>query len=159
MGRPAVPGRQRVDACGLNGAIEWSAPVLAAAILAADGVSLLLVGSGALWLHGEPVSVGDADVVIEPAGQNLRRLGEALARLALRPEAIPRAAVFPQLHLLSVVTAYGRVDCLLERGRLDWDRLLRSSACIRVADASVRVAARADAWALRRRFKGVSAGG
>ena len=32
--------------------------VLAAAVLAAEQVSGLLVGSAALWLHGEPVSVG-----------------------------------------------------------------------------------------------------
>jgi hypothetical protein len=45
----------------------YPVPVLAAAILAAEGVSFLLVGSAALWLHGEPIPVADADVVIEPA--------------------------------------------------------------------------------------------
>jgi hypothetical protein len=40
--------------------------VLAAAVLAAEGVSSLLVGSAALWLRGEVIDVGDADVVIEP---------------------------------------------------------------------------------------------
>lgn len=153
MDRPAVLGRQRMHVSGLNGAGGCPVPVLAAAILAAEGVSLLLVGSAALWLHGEPISVADADVVIEPAEQNLRRLGEALAWLALRPRAIPRAADFPLLHVLSVMTCYGRVDCLLERGRLDWERLRRSSVSIPVADASVVVAARADAWALRHQFK------
>jgi hypothetical protein len=33
----------------------YPVPVLAAAILAAEGVSFLLVGSAALWLHGEPL--------------------------------------------------------------------------------------------------------
>ena len=47
----------------------YPAPVLAAAILAAEGVSFLLVGSAALWLHGEAISVADADLVIEPAGR------------------------------------------------------------------------------------------
>jgi hypothetical protein len=55
--------------------------------------------------------------------------------------------------LLPVTTSYGRVDCLLERGRLDWDRLRRSAVRIPVADGSVLVAARTDVWALRRRFK------
>jgi hypothetical protein len=60
---------------------------------------------------------------------------------------------FPLLHLVSVSTSYGRVDCLLERGRLGWGRLRQSAVSIPVADAGVLVAARADAWALRRQFK------
>ena len=44
----------------------FPAVVLAAAVLAAEQVSGVLVGSAALWLRGEPVSVGDVDVVIEP---------------------------------------------------------------------------------------------
>jgi hypothetical protein len=106
-----------------------------------------------LWLHGQPIPVADADVVIEPGGQNLRRLGEALAQLALRHRAIPRVRDFPLLHLVSVTTSYGRVDCLLERGRIDWERLRQSAVRIPVADAGVLVAAWADAQALRRQFK------
>jgi hypothetical protein len=132
---------------------NYPVPVLAAAVLAAEGVSLLLVGSAALWLHGQPIPVADADVVIKPGGQNLRRLGEALAQLALRPRAIPRVRDFPLLHLVSVTTSYGRVDCLLERGRVDWERLRQCAVRIPVADAGVLVAARADARALRRQFK------
>jgi len=128
-------------------------PVLAAAVLAAEGVSFVLVGSAALWLHGEPVSVGDADVVPEPGERNLHRLREALTDMALRPRAVPPLRRFPLLHAASVATSYGRIDCLLERGRVDWERLRRPSVVIPVADAAVVVAARADAWALRRRFK------
>jgi hypothetical protein len=132
---------------------NYPLPVLASAVLAAEGVSFLLIGSAALWLHGQPIPVADADVVIEPGGQNLRRLGEALAQLALRPRAIPRVRDFPLLHLVSVTTSYGGVDCLLERGRIDWERLCQRAVRIPVADASVLVAARADAWALRHQFK------
>ena len=60
--------------------------VLAAAVLAAEQVSGVLVGSAALWLRAEPVSVGDVDVVIEPGEANLRRLHEALSDLAVRPD-------------------------------------------------------------------------
>lgn len=133
---------------------RYPAPVLAAAVLAAEGVSSLLVGSAALWLHGGTVAVGDADVVIEPGEQSLHRLGEVLARMAIRPRVLPRVRDLPLLHLVSVTTCYGRIDCLLERGRLDRHRLRRSSAMIMVADAGVVVAARADARALRRQFKG-----
>jgi hypothetical protein len=132
---------------------SYPVPVLAAAVLAAQGVSFLLAGSAALWLHGEPIAVGDADVVIEPGEQNLRRLGEALAGMALRARAVPPVRDFPLLDVAGVTTSYGRIDCLLERGRLDWERLRQSSVMIPVADAGVLVAARADAWALRRQFK------
>lgn len=64
--------------------------VLAAAVLTAEGVSLLLVGSAALWLRGEPVNVGDVDAVVEPGMDNLRRLHSALAGLALRPRNVPQ---------------------------------------------------------------------
>jgi hypothetical protein len=128
--------------------------VLAAGILAAEDVSFLLVGSAALWLYGEPIPVRDADVVIEPAEENLHRLGVALAQFALRPQEVPRVRVLPWLDVLSVVTSYGMVDCLLERGRLEWQRLRRSATRIPVADVNVPVAAQADVRALRRRFKG-----
>lgn len=132
---------------------KFPLPVLAAAVLAAEGVSFLLVGSAALWLHGEPVTVADADLVVEPAEQNLRRLSEALAQLAVRPRALPRVRDLPLLDLVSVTTSFGQVDCLLERGRVDWARLRSSAARIPVAEAGVLTASRADAWALRRRFK------
>jgi len=131
----------------------YPAPVLAAAVLAAQQVSFLLVGSAALWLHGEPVTVADADAVIDPGRHNLDVLAAALAGMALRPRTIPPVWDFPLLPLVQVDTCYGRIDCLLERGRLDWDRLRVSSARVPVADVSVRVAARADTSALRRRFK------
>ena len=126
--------------------------MLAAGILAAEGVSFLLVGSAALWLHGEPIPVGDADVVIEPAEENLHRLGDALAEFALRPQ-VPKVRALPWLNVLRVVTSYGIVDCLLERGRLDWQKLCQSAVRIPVTDVDVPVAAQADVWALRRRFK------
>jgi hypothetical protein len=138
---------------------HYPAPVLAAAVLAAEGVSFVLVGSAALWLHGQPVPVGDADVVIEPGAQNLLRLGQALDWLALQPRAVPPVRAFPVLPLASVTTSYGRIDCLLERGRIDWERLRQPAVRIPVADAGVLVAARAEILALRRRFKGVSADG
>ncbi len=133
--------------------VPYPAPVLAAAILAAEGASFVLVGSAALWLHGEQVTAQDADVVIEPGELSMDRLSQAVAELALRPQEIPRARALSRLSVLGVTTAYGRVDCLLERGRLDWERLRRSAARIPVADVSLLVASRADTWGLRRQFK------
>jgi hypothetical protein len=139
---------------GRRGRLDYPAPVLAAGILAAEGVSFLLVGSAALWLHGESISVGDADVVVEPGEENLHRLADALAEFAVRPQEVPRMRALPWLNVLRVLTSYGIVDCLLERGRLDWQKLCQSAVRIPVADVDVTVAAQADVWALRRRFKG-----
>jgi hypothetical protein len=136
----------------LNGS-GHPASVLAAAVLAAEQVSFVLVGSAALWLRGEQVSVGDVDVVIEPVEPNLRRLHEALAGLAVRPETVPAVHRLRELSVATAVTSYGRVDCLLERGRRDWDQLRRGAGYVAVADAAVLVASAGDVWALRRRFK------
>jgi hypothetical protein len=121
--------------------------------LATTGVSFLLVGSAALWLRGESVPVGDADAVIEPGEQNIQRARAALADLALRPHAVPQAARLADLDIVTVMTSYGKIDCLLRRGRVDWNRL-RGAADVRlVAGAEVVVAASSDAWSLRRQFK------
>lgn len=60
---------------------KYPVPVLAAAVLAAEGVSFLLVGSAALWLHGQPIPVADADIVVEPDLRDLGRLSEARPRI------------------------------------------------------------------------------
>jgi hypothetical protein len=127
--------------------------VLAVGVLAAEQVSFLLVGSAALWLRGEPVMVGDVDVAIEPGEPNLRRLHEALRRLAVRPDTIAPVHRLRELSVATAITSYGRMDCMLERGWRDWDRLRQSAGYFAVADAPVLVASAADAWALRRRFK------
>lgn len=127
--------------------------VLAAAVLTVKGVSCLLVGSAALRLHGTLMPVRDVDVVIEPGEQNIHRLHAALAGMVLRRGAVPSAWRMSQLHTVSVATAYGKLDCLLERGRLDWDRLVRSAVFIPVADVPILVAGCEDALDLRRKFK------
>lgn len=127
--------------------------VLAATVLAAEQVSGVLVGSAALWLRGEPVTVGDVDMVIEPEEANLRRLHEALSGLAVRPEAVPAVHRLRDVWVATVSSSYGRVDCLLERGRRDWEQLRAGAGYVAVADARVLVASAADAWALRARFK------
>jgi hypothetical protein len=125
--------------------------VLAAAVLAAEQVSFVLVGSAALWLRGEQVSVGDADVVIEPVEPNLRRLREALAGLAVRPETLPAVHRLRELPVATAVTSYGRVDCLLEQGRRDWHQLHHRAGYVAVADALVLVASADDVQILTAR--------
>lgn len=127
--------------------------VLAAAVLAAERVSGVLVGSAALRLRGEPVSVGDVDVVIEPGEANLRRLHEALTGLAVRPAVVPVVHRLREVPVATIFSSYGRVDCMLERGRCDWESLRQNAGYVAVADVRVRVASAADAWALRKRFR------
>jgi hypothetical protein len=125
--------------------------VLAAAVLRAEGVSFLLVGSAALWLRSEIAAVGDADAVIEPGEHNICRLREALSVIAVGR--LPSVASFLGGSVVPVMTGYGKVDCLMERGRQDWERLRRGAAFLPVADVAVLVASSADAWDLRRRYK------
>ena len=139
---------------GTNGdPAGYPAGVLAAAVLATTGVSFVLVGSAALWLRGESIPVGDADVVIEPGEQNMQRARAALADMALQPHAVPQTARLAMLDIVTIMTSYGKIDCLLRRGQLDWDRLRTNADVILVAGAEVVVAASSDAWKLRRRFK------
>jgi hypothetical protein len=125
--------------------------VLGAAVLAAERVSFVLVGSAALWLRGEIGRAADADAVIEPGEVNIRNLRGALAGIAIGP--VPSAGSLSCGSVVPVVTAYGKVDCLVERGRRDWGRLRRGAGFLLVADVPVLVASSADAWNLRRRFK------
>jgi hypothetical protein len=114
--------------------------VLTAAVLAAEDVSFLLVGSAALWLRGEITAVADTDAVIEPGELNIHRLREALAGMAVGP--VPSADGFLGGSVVLVLTAYGTVDCLLERRRRDWDRLRRRAGLLPAAGVPVLVAAR-----------------
>lgn len=151
------PGAATVSAAGGGGhavagpglPVVW----LAAVVLAAGGVSLLLAGSAGLWLRGEPVTVADGDVVIEPGRENLRRLHTALSGVALRRRDVPAPRRLAALPVVTIATSYGPVGCLLERGRQDWARLRQGAGPVPVADVSVLVASAGEAWALRRRLK------
>jgi hypothetical protein len=91
--------------------------------------------------------------VIEPGEANLRRLHGALAGLAVRPGAIPAVHRLREISIATVFSSYGRVDCMLERGRRDWEWLRPGAGYVPVADVRVLVASAADAWALRARFR------
>lgn len=130
---------------------EFPSAVLAAAVLAAEEVSFVLVGSAALWLRGEISAVADADAVIEPGEASIHRLRGGLAGIAIG--AVPSAGSFSGGSVVPVMTAYGTVDCLLERGRRDWNRLRHGAGLLLVADVPVMVASSADAWNLRRLYK------
>jgi hypothetical protein len=135
------------------GAAGFPVVVFAAAILAAEGVSFILVGSAALWLRGKAVCVGDTDVVIGPGEANLGRLYDSLKTLATHPGALPSPRRLALRSIVPVQTSFGKLDLLLEGGRQDWDWLRPGAAFIDVTDVGVLVASAADCWALRRLYK------
>jgi hypothetical protein len=92
--------------------------MLLAAVLAAEDVSFVLVGSAALYLHGQPIPVTDIDAVPAPGASNLARLYAALAAVVPGGR-VPSVRSLGTADVVSVRTSYGRLDCLLGRGRRD----------------------------------------
>jgi hypothetical protein len=127
---------------------------LLGAVLAAEGISFILVGSAALRLHGVCLKVHDTDVVIEPTGENLRKLDVTLRHLSLGVPTQSYLAALCAREVLTISTTYGKLDLMLETGRRDWRVLSRHAHCFEIAGTQVTVASLADTVALRDRFKG-----
>lgn len=126
--------------------------MLLAAVLAAEDVSFVLIGSAALYLHGQRIRVPDIDAVPAPGAGNLRRLEAGLAAVVPGGR-VPSVRSLSTADVVSVRTSYGRLDCLLGRGRRDWDRLRAGAQPVRVSDTGVMVASAAAVTALRREHK------
>ena len=127
---------------------------LLAAVLAAEGVSFILVGSAALRMHGVCLKVHDTDVVIEPTSENLRKLDFTLRHLSLGVPCQSYLIALRARELFTVPTSYGKLDLMLETGRREWRVLSRHAHCFEVAGTRVTVASLADTLLLRDRFKG-----
>jgi hypothetical protein len=126
--------------------------LLLAAVLAAEDVSFVLVGSAALYLYGYLIPVADIDAVPAPDAGNLARLHAALAVL-VRDGRVPSIRSLGAADVVSVRTSYGGLDCLLGRGRRDWERLREGAQQVRVSDTGVMLASAATVTALRRSHK------
>lgn len=125
-------------------------PVLAAAVLAAGGAGVVVVGSAGLRLHGRDVRVADLDVVPDPTDDGVRRLRQALDGL-VPLDRWPGGRSLPPI--IRTRTSFGPVDVLVERGRAEYARLLARASTIELLGVGVTVASVADIEALRRRFK------
>ena len=113
--------------------------MLLAAVLAAEGVSFVLVGSAALYLHGDRVPVRDIDAVPDPGEANLAALHAALGVLIVRGTGTVTAvaghcgdAVCPHRVWSPGLSA--------RPGRRDWDRLREHAQLFPVSGAAVTVA-------------------
>jgi hypothetical protein len=125
----------------------------AAAVLVAEGIKMVVVGSAALAIHGENLEVHDLDVVIYPSPANLSLVGNGLAALGAAPGDVPSLQTLRDAEVVGVVTGYGRVDLLLDHGRRRFPELARRSKRIDICGVEVPVADCQEAWALRARFK------
>ncbi len=107
-----------------------------AAVLAAQGVSYVLVGSAGLYLRGYHGPGGDIDAVPAPDPVNLELLHDVLAGLAVGGRC-PPARVLATADLVQMRTSYGKLDCLLARGRLDWAKLTAGAETFEVCGVPV----------------------
>jgi len=124
--------------------------MLLAAVLAAEDVSFVLVGSAAWYLHGHRIPVADIDAVPASDGGNLTRLHAALAVMV--PDGrVPAMRRFGTADVVSVRTSYGGLDCLRGWGRRNWGKLQSGARLVQVHDAGVMVASATTVTALRRR--------
>ena len=127
---------------------------VAAAVVAAHGGGAIVVGSTALWLHGEDIAVNDLDLVPHPS--SLDALPSALEPLCCL-STVPRRTELCRSDIVSRDTSFGRVDLLVERGRRDFERLATHAVTLPVMGIPVLVASSQDAWDLRHRFKDLDA--
>jgi hypothetical protein len=128
-------------------------PVLLGAMLAAEGVGFVLVGSAALWLRGFEVTVGDVDIVADLDAANLQRLCAAVGRSQPLSRRRPSPRSLLAVDVWSAQTLYGRLDVMVERARHDLEVLRAGADAVLVRDVAVSVASARAAWELRRRFK------
>jgi hypothetical protein len=99
------------------------------------------------------LEVHDLDVVVGPSQENLMVLRDGLAALGARPAEIPPLRALQEVDVLSVPTAHGQVDLMLEQGRRRYAELARRSTIVVICGVGVPVANSDEAWALRQQFK------
>lgn len=126
-------------------------PLIPAAVLVAGEVDLVVVGSAALMVYGELIDARDLDIVPSCQPPNLARLHAELTRIAAQGVG-PLAG----RDIATVITTFGPVDVMLERGTLEFETLRARASTVDVYGVAVPIASRSDAWRLRHRFKAAS---
>ncbi len=147
--------RQQHSSVGGRIGVETPMPagVMLGGVFAAEGLSLLVIGSAALWLRGVAIDVGDLDVVPDLSEGALRALCDVLGRYRLPRTSPPRVEAVLGVGIWSAQTAFGHIDVMVDTARREGAGLWDRSGLVPVLDAEVRVASSDDAWALRRKFK------
>jgi hypothetical protein len=128
-------------------------PLVAAAVLGTTRFRFVLVGSAALWLLDRTDRVRDLDLVPDPGLANLGRAAGALEEIGVDPAGVRGPERLARLDIVSLGSAYGPVDLLLRRGRVDFDRFWATGQVVDVLGVAVRIAPEADVVRLRERYK------
>ena len=121
-------------------------------------VRFVLIGGLASQVHGSPSLTGDVDICFALHGDNLRRLGDALASMAAVRREIESGMGAPVDHralragdVFTLTTRYGDLDLLAhpEPG-LDFESLVARSIGATILDVEVRVAGLSDLIDMKR---------
>lgn len=118
--------------------------------LDAEGVSYVLIGAVALAAHGPVRATADLDLVPDPAPENLRRLGSALAAIDARLASDLDRAVDQELRTalvrgrsLTLETTFGGLD-IVQRvaGVPSFGELAAEASTMKLLGVDVRVCGR-----------------
>ena len=126
-------------------------------LLDAD-VQFVLIGGLAAQVHGSPSLTGDVDICFALDGDNLRRLGTALASLTAIRRGLIEGVQAPiddrtlrAGDVFTLSTRYGDLDLLAHPDpHLDFEQLLGRSIVARILGVEVRVAGLDDLIAMKR---------
>ncbi len=123
-------------------------------VLREHGVRFVLIGGFAAVIHGAPYVTVDVDIVPERAGENVRRLSEALKAMHARvwtvgePEGLPFDHDTQSLdgsRVWNLVTDHGRLDITFEpSGTAGYEDVSRHAVHLTILGVEVDVASLAD---------------
>jgi len=124
------------------------------ATLAEHEVDYVLIGGLAAVLHGSTAMTNDADILPDPATDNLERLGHALRSLDARlrvdgdPDGVafdPHPSLIASMAMLNMTTRCGDLDLTFTPSGLDgYDGVNERSVTFEVAGLQLKVASLAD---------------
>jgi len=121
-------------------------------------VRFVLIGGLASQVHGSPSLTGDVDICFALDGENLHRLGEALASMTAIRRGLEGGVNAPIDHralragdIFTLTTRYGDLDLLAHPDpRLDFESLQSRAIAAEIFGMEVRVASLADLMAMKR---------
>ena len=126
--------------------------------LASAGVDFVLIGGVAVVMQASPRFTGDVDVCFATDAANLERLGEVLLALGAKLRGVeedlpfvPDARTLRHAQMLTLTTAEGNLDLLIDPpGSPGYAALRRRADVVELGGARIRVAAVEDLIAMKR---------
>lgn len=126
--------------------------------LNAGKVRFVVIGGVAVGAHGHIRATEDLDIVPDPDGENLDRLGNLLVGLDARLTSNPERGIDPEIRSslyqgrnLTISTQLGDLDIVQRMpGIPPWEELALEAETTTLADQSLRVSSRAHLIAMKR---------